>query len=113
MNVFPIAGDPAFDTFEAENAERPMLITFVASWCMPCKALKPVIDDLAQLYAGAFATCRIDIEECPETARRFAVRGVPTTLLRRGGDELLKVVGPMSKTRLAMALDDALAGAAQ
>jgi thioredoxin 1 len=90
-----------------------VLINFVASWCLPCKALKPSIDDLAQIYDGAFATCRVDIEECPETARRFAVQGVPTTILQRGGKELLKVVGPMSKTRLAMAIDEALAGAAQ
>lgn len=112
MTIPTIDTDAAFASFDAQNAGQPVLVNFVASWCMPCKSLKPVVDDLAEIYRDALVACRVDIEDCPATADRFGVKSVPTTTLRRGGEELLRVVGTTSKTRLATALDAVLATSA-
>lgn len=113
MTVKTIATDAEFAAFESANADRPVLLSFTASWCMPCKAMAPVIEDIADLYEERFETCRIDIETCPETAARFAVRGVPTLLLRNAQQEMFAHLGPLSKSRLAVAIEDGLAGAGQ
>ena len=84
------------------------LLVFSAPWCGPCRAMAPVIDDIAQTYAGDLVVTRIDIEASPDIARTFEVRGVPTVITRRGDAVIDRHVGSLTRTRLAMMIDGAL-----
>lgn len=83
------------------------LLVFSATWCGPCRAMAPVIDDVATTYAGEVVVAKVDIEQSPAIARAFEVRGVPTLIVRRGAN-VERHIGVLTRTRLAMLLDDAL-----
>lgn len=87
------------------------LLDFWADWCAPCKVLLPTVSELADLYAGEVRVAKINADENPRSAERFAVRGLPTLIVLRDGKEVDRVVGTQSKTRLAALLDRHLASA--
>lgn len=82
-----------------------VLVDFWAEWCAPCKALLPVIGELADLYAGEVAVVKINADENKEVTARFEVRGLPTLILFKDGIEQERVLGMTSKTRIAALLD--------
>lgn len=92
---------------DAAAGERLQMLVFSATWCGPCKAMAPVVEDIAQSYASEVAVAKIDIERSPEIAKAFDVRGVPTLVMRRGA-EIDRHVGALTRTRLALMLDAAL-----
>ncbi len=100
--------DPSLASIDAAAGDRLQLLVFSATWCGPCKAMAPAIDDIARSYAGELAVTRIDIEASPDVAQAFAVRGVPTLVMRRGDTVIDRHVGSLTRTRLAMMIDDAL-----
>lgn len=105
-----IHSDPgtSLASVDAAARDRLQLLVFSATWCGPCKAMAPAIEDIAQVYAGDLVVARIDIEASPELAQAFAVRGVPTPVTRRGDTVIDRHVGSLTRTRLAMMIDDAL-----
>lgn len=103
-NVVAIAED-GLAAFQSAHAGQPQMLVFTAPWCAPCRAMAPAVEDIATLYAGQAGIGRISIEEASALAERFAVRTVPTLVLLRDGDEIDRVVGATSKTRLAGLLD--------
>lgn len=99
--------DLNFDT-EVVNSDTPVLVDFTATWCGPCRQIAPLVDQLADEYAGKAKVAKLDIDESPETARRFQIRGVPTILIFKGGEVVDQQVGLAPKTILAQKIDSAL-----
>jgi len=98
------------ENFEAEvvRSAVPVLIDFSAVWCQPCRAVAPLVDQLAEQYAGRVKVAKLDIDQAPRTASKFAIRGVPTLLLVKGGVEVSRMVGAAPKARIAELMDKAL-----
>lgn len=96
--------------FDAEvvNSDQPVLVDFTATWCGPCRQIAPLVDQLADEYEGKAKVAKLDIDESPETARRFQIRGVPTILVFKGGEVVDQQVGLAPKTVLAGKIDAAL-----
>jgi thioredoxin 2 len=89
------------------DAEVPVLIDFYADWCGPCKAMAPVLDELARERAGAALIAKLDTDRNPAMAVRFAIRGIPTLIAFQGGREVAREVGAVPKPRLAALIDRA------
>jgi thioredoxin 1 len=89
-------------TFQAEvlAAEVPVLVDFGAKWCAPCRALDPVIADVAARTAGRIKVVTVDTEEAPGVAQAYGIRSVPTLLLFRKGDKVVRHIGVTTREKL-------------
>jgi thioredoxin 1 len=96
--------------FESEvmRSEQPVLLDFSATWCGPCKALAPIVEDVAREFDGKLKVGKIDIDDSPNTASRFGIRGVPTVIVFKGGREVARQVGLVPKPRLVALFNEHL-----
>ena len=96
--------------FEAEvmNSKVPVVVDFFADWCPPCKALSPIVEELARDYAGRIKIGKIDVDQNQVIAERFGVRAIPTLIMFKTGKNIDKVMGLESKGELRKRLDKLL-----
>jgi len=101
--------DQTFDE-SVLSSPVPVLVDFTAEWCPPCKAIEPILDELATELAGQLTITRVDVDEQQATALRFDVRSMPTLLVLVDGVERQRLIGARGKRHLLEELAPFLAG---
>ena len=101
--------DANFDE-EVLQSETPVLVDFWAEWCGPCKAIAPVVDELAEEYDGKVKFAKLDVDSNPKTPINYGIRGIPAMLIFNGGSVAKQVVGAVPKASLKKSIDEAIAG---
>jgi len=99
------------DTFESEvlQSATPVLIDFWAPWCAPCRAIAPVVEELAREYAGKVKVVKMNVDDNPRTPQRYGVRGIPNLILFHCGQVKEQIVGAVPKAQLVRALTSVVA----
>ena len=96
--------DSTFDT-DVIKSDKLTVIDFWAEWCGPCKALGPVVEQLATDYAGKVNIGKLDVDSNPEVSMKYGIRSIPTILFIKGGQVVDKVVGAVPKAQLQSTID--------
>jgi len=88
----------------------PVLVDFWAEWCMPCRALSPVLDELAQEFQGKIKFAKVNVDECRQVPGEFGIRGIPTLLVFKDGKKVNELVGNQPKDKIRSMLTQLTGG---
>lgn len=99
--------DQGFDKVVLQSVE-PVLVDFWAPWCGPCRAVSPIVEELAGDYAGRLRTVKVNVDDSPIVAGRYGIQSIPSLLFFKGGQEVGRVVGALPKAKLAEATEKVL-----
>jgi len=100
--------DDNFDT-EVLKSNLPVLVDFWAEWCQPCKMLAPTIEEIAGEYEDKVKVGKLNVDDNPNTATKYGIRGIPTLLFFKGGKVVQQVTGVKSKAEIKKIIDEELA----
>lgn len=93
---------------EVKKASVPVLVDFWAPWCGPCRALAPVIEELAGEYSGKVKVVKVNTDDCPQIAQSYHISGIPTLILFKDGEPIEQMVGNHKKSTLTELLNKSL-----
>ncbi len=99
-----IVTDQNFDA-EVLKSKIPVLVDFFAEWCGPCKMLAPLVDELAGTYEGKVKIVKLNVDDSMDSSQTYGVMSIPTLIFFKGGKEVDRVVGVLTKDALAEKLD--------
>ncbi len=102
--------DITVDNFNNEvlQADKPVLVDFWAPWCGPCKMVGPIVETLAAENAGKINVGKLNVDENSSLAAQFGVRGIPTLIFFKAGQEVKRIVGAQNKNQLQKAIDEVI-----
>jgi thioredoxin 1 len=87
------------------KSDQPVMVDFWAAWCGPCKALAPIVDEVASAYNGKVRVGKMDVDRNPSTPQRYGVRGIPTLLIFKDGQVQEQIVGYVPKDQIQKRLE--------
>ena len=99
--------DSNFDT-EVLAGDLPVLVDFWAEWCGPCKAVAPVLEELAGEYSGRLKVTKLDVDQNSKTPPKYSIRGIPTLIIFKNGEAADQRVGALSKPQLTAFIEENL-----
>ena len=90
------------------QSDKPVILDFWAEWCQPCKMLSPTVEEIAGEYEDTVKVCKLNVDDNPNTATKYGIRGIPTLLFFKGGQVIQQLVGVKSKSEIKKIIDDDL-----
>ena len=99
--------DVSFDA-DVLKSSQPVLVDYWAAWCGPCKMIAPMLEEVSAEYAGKVTIAKLNVDENPETAAKFGIRGIPTLMLFKDGQVAATKVGALSKSQRTAFLNDSI-----
>ena len=103
-----IVTDSEFDSTVLQS-ERPVILDFWAEWCQPCKMLAPTMEEIAGEYEDKVKIVKLNVDDNPNTATKYGIRGIPTLLFFKGGKVVQQMTGVKSKAEIKKIIDEELA----
>ena len=100
--------DAEFDE-KVVKADKPVLVDFWAEWCVPCKIIAPIVDELAEEMDGQMEFAKVDVDSSPITAVTYGIRSIPALLIFKGGKPVEQIIGAIPKEQLKKKIEAALA----